>query len=622
MRIATIALTCSVLLACGRLRPSGGSDSSADAGTTSDGFAQRCTGCHGDSTSPAPPADLLGQSDPALRGVGAHRSHLFSTHDLAGPVACETCHAVPTTVDSPGHLDGPWPANVSFSGLALAKNAQPRLSADPGTGDARKDASNKVTCAAVYCHGATLSGGASPSPVWNTPDAKWTACGACHGFPPTTTSSGAAHPKSTSCASCHDQTVSADGTIAHPDKHIDGVVEVKGGGGGCNACHGNASASSAPPGDPNTAPPVDTTGRSDTALITVGAHQSHLKASHGLSSPVACSECHTVPTAVDSPGHNIGQPAAVNFGTLAKFDTPSTRWTPSDATCATYCHGATLGGGSATSPIWNKVDGSQAACGTCHGLPPPAPHPSGATNCAGCHDTVAAGNKTIAKPAQHIDGQVQAGSITCFSCHGTATAANNAPPVDTHGNTATTEIGIGAHQAHLTGGRWSAVIACSECHLVPSSLSHSNGTVDFPWGPIAKAKGLAPSFTSAATCSSTWCHAPVGFGSTASGSAGGTNPTPLWNPAAAAADQAKCGTCHGIPPTTGRHAVDSHAECADCHPGYSGSGNTATVNKAAHIDGTVEVGGTGTSIQSYSNRSCSPTGGSAGGCHDTESWVP
>lgn len=50
------------------------------------------------------------------------------------------------------------------------------------------------------------------------------------------------------------------------------------------------------------------------------------------------------------------------------------------------CHGAVEKGGSATAPKWTQVDGTQVTCGSCHGLPPPAPHPEG-TNCASCHPT-------------------------------------------------------------------------------------------------------------------------------------------------------------------------------------------------------------------------------------------
>ena len=360
------------------------------------GVRPGCSSCHGSAASPAPPRDLLGQSDPTARGVGAHQSHL-SGGSLAGPVPCSSCHVVPETRDAPGHLDAPWPAPVTFSGLATADGAQPTLVAEPGTGRARDDSRLLVSCAGVYCHGATLVGGTESIPAWNRPDPKFTACDACHGAPPPPP-----HPAASQCSTCHAETVGAGLTITHPEKHIDGIVEVSAA--ACSSCHGRAQ---------NPAPPVDTRGRSDTTLPSVGAHQSHLNAL--LSSPVACGECHTVPTSVSSPGHIDGLVQLV-FGPLARTGGASPGFSTSANTCSgAYCHGATLGGGSDTSPLWTRVDGSQKACGTCHGIPPPTGrHPSVfgdhsfmGQNCTVCHaDVTNPAGSAISNRALHIDGNV------------------------------------------------------------------------------------------------------------------------------------------------------------------------------------------------------------------------
>ena len=53
-----------------------------------------------------------------------------------------------------------------------------------------------------------------------------------------------------------------------------------------------------------------------------------------------------------------------------------------------YCHGPTLtvGAGPNTTPTWTTVDGTEAACGSCHAVPPPFPHPTvAATECGDCH---------------------------------------------------------------------------------------------------------------------------------------------------------------------------------------------------------------------------------------------
>ncbi|MFO0727552.1 MAG: CxxxxCH/CxxCH domain-containing protein [Myxococcota bacterium] len=165
--------------------------------------------------------------------------------------------------------------------------------------------------------------------------------------------------------------------------------------GGCRSCHGGQS---------NAAPPRSVDGMEDTQSIGVGAHQSHVLGAF-LGRPVACSECHLVPTGVDDPGHiDTPLPAEVIFGALASRAGASPSWSREAGTCSnTYCHGATLNGGSNPKPNWLVVNGSQASCGSCHGLPPPAPHPA-ATSCEACHGPVAGPDRTIAMPLRHADG--------------------------------------------------------------------------------------------------------------------------------------------------------------------------------------------------------------------------
>jgi predicted CxxxxCH...CXXCH cytochrome family protein len=117
-----------------------------------------------------------------------------------------------------------------------------------------------------------------------------------------------------------------------------------------------------------------------------------------------------VPAADDSAGHvDTGRPAEVTFtGIASAFEA-----TPSyDAgTCAnTYCHGGSFvgqrpSGGRDTTPVWTVVDGSQIQCGSCHGMPPPAPHPQDSTPCAECHHDMDASGEFVL-PLQHVDGIV------------------------------------------------------------------------------------------------------------------------------------------------------------------------------------------------------------------------
>jgi predicted CxxxxCH...CXXCH cytochrome family protein len=154
-----------------------------------------CDGCHGSAASPAPPRDLTGNMLTTALGVGAHQAHLGSSA-LRGPIACATCHQVPTAVTSAGHIDSPLPAEVA-----------PSLGWDRTT----------ATCTTAWCHG-------SSRPVW-TQQGQAT-CGSCHGIPP------ASHAPSlplSACASCHSRSVTPQGSFLFVNgvtQHLDGDVDV------------------------------------------------------------------------------------------------------------------------------------------------------------------------------------------------------------------------------------------------------------------------------------------------------------------------------------------------------------------------------------------------------------
>ena len=293
------------------------------------------------------------------------------------------------------------------------------------------------------------------------------------------------------------------------------------------ACHGEGG---------EAAPPRDTAGHSDLASIGVGAHRQHLGGSD-WHRHLECASCHKVPEQIGDPGHILNAdgtrdplPAEVIFTGLGA----GAQWDHDTATCSSsYCHGDTLknvdpntgaiaggAGGAVTKPIWTTVDGSQSACGSCHGLPPPAPHPQN-TDCGTCHPTMNPGQgMTIAFPELHIDGIVEVVSTRpCDSCHGSN--GQSAPPKDAHGNTATTAPGVGAHAQHMTANSpWHAPIACNECHLVPASttdLTHIDQIDEVFLDPTVLPPGGQPTggklliqgaawSEAALTCTNTYCH--------------------------------------------------------------------------------------------------------------------
>lgn len=172
---------------------------------------------------------------------------------------------------------------------------------------------------------------------------------------------------------------------------------------GCSGnCHGN---------EESNAPPVDTTGGADTTLVGVGAHRSHLMAESGWHRRVDCRDCHQVPISLTDVGHiDTPLPAELTFGDIAQTGGLTPTW-DGQACNNVYCHGGGLTGGALNQPNWTTVDGTQAACGNCHGLPPAAPHPDN-NDCGGCHRGVQGGLggppdfEGFLEPTQHINGVV------------------------------------------------------------------------------------------------------------------------------------------------------------------------------------------------------------------------
>jgi predicted CxxxxCH...CXXCH cytochrome family protein len=238
-------------------------------------------------------------------------------------------------------------------------------------------------------------------------------CGSCHGIPP------ADHAQD-ECATCHSTVIAADGTFVAPELHIDAIVQVGADGAGeCTGCHGSAE---------SPAPPRDLAGRTDTSLVTVGAHAAHLEAPYRLRGPVECSDCHVVPDTVLALGHLDSAlpaeafPGGASFGGLASAGGAAPAWDRETATCSdVYCHGGgtVLAGDGAAGlvrePVWTRLSAGQASCGACHGIPPiDATHATDLTlrDCNGCHTSVDAfGNIVLTGPAtapasEHMDGDV------------------------------------------------------------------------------------------------------------------------------------------------------------------------------------------------------------------------
>ncbi len=362
---------------------------------------------------------------------------------------------------------------------------------------------------------------------------------------------------------------------------------------GCaSGCHGS---------DTTSAPPVSVSGGTDTSSVAVGAHRQHLSGQGSWHRAVACADCHVVPDVVGAPGHIDGDnKAELTFSMTAS----PAMWT--GTSCTTKCHGTTAWGGSKPTPTWTLVDGTQSACGSCHGTPPPAPHPT-EMNCASCHPTMEEGSLTFRDPASHINGVVDfvnAGATGgCTTCHG---STNSAPPKDLAGNTVATARGVGAHQAHLRTSTWHRPVSCASCHVVPvtsDAPGHRDGdnlaeiTFD-TLNPV----GVYTAATT--TCSTQYCH----------GNGRGGNGTVSWITPGALA----CTSCHqtngtGMSGDHRKHIIGEGMKCNGCHRDVVDA-NLTIINANLHVNGVHEVKMAAGTFNP-ATRACSNTG-----CHGTETW--
>lgn len=250
------------------------------------------------------------------------------------------------------------------------------------------------TCHASYPHGAGWMTNSTGFHGLYVSKNSWdmAPCKTCHG----TDFSGG--PTESSCLTCH-----------------------PGGPESCTTCHGST----------NPAPPKDLANNTATTARGVGAHQAHFAGPFALvSHGVACSDCHTVPAGLNAPGHlDTPLPAEVPMTSpLARTPTSGlvpvpvvSSPTPQTVTCAnTYCHGAfrlrrtpskafgysdTVMVGAFKTPSWT-AGAAEAACGSCHGLPPTGHISVPLSTCASCHGDVVDATGALLDKSKHMNGRI------------------------------------------------------------------------------------------------------------------------------------------------------------------------------------------------------------------------
>ena len=554
-----------------------------------------CSSCHGDASRVPSMAgvDSLVASAPPLAppgapafAEGAHLGHMNPdpASPVATPIACAECHAVPT--DSV-HATSPPPARVAFGPLAGARGATPTFVL-PAAG-----------CQASYCHGNFTYGkvtGTSATPLWT--DTVPMTCASCHGMPPTGHPA-VANSAASACNACHNLSIDSSGAVIPGGAHLNGRDDIAAL--GCTNCHGDpARVASLPGADVNlvSSPPVASAG---TPAATVGAHLGHLNPTAGtaLMGPMACAECHLVPTNFD---HATTPPAQkVLFGSLARSGGAAPTYVPASLGCAaTYCHGNfTFNGvsGSNATVAWTST--APLACTACHGMPPTGHPPianATAAGCAQCHPRSVNPDGTINLVDRgHLNGLPDTSALGCATCHGNAARTGNlpgtdanlvsAPPVAPPGSPA---FATGAHEGHVNPTATSVLmppIACAECHVVPADSAHAKTppAAVVVFGAFSRTGGAAPTWaTTTAGCAATYCHGSFNFNGVL-----GARATPLWTDTA----PMTCTSCHGMPPT-GHLAVATPvtaASCAPCHPDAINANGTINRTAGGHLNGRADV---------------------------------
>lgn len=320
-----------------------------------------CTTCHGDGTRAAPPRDPCFFPADVAR-AGAHVAHVLPGPMHGVGLACTTCHATPSAelasaILSGAHANGA--VEVVFDPKAVTEG-----SFDPTTG----------SCT-VSCHN---RGGTRPKVAWR--DKGPLDCNSCHTAPPKP------HYTGQACSFCHHE-ANANGTaLTGGPLHVNGRVDLGDGSGKCGACHG----------------------KGDDPWPSVAAHPAHQ--SPKLTTPLACTSCHTVPAAIHDPGHMNGTVDVVFSGrALDRGAVPSWNGTSCSQVA---CHGAGLAAPPPVTPVWTDPKGG--ACGACHGIPPTSIHtPNKGCDRVECHGAEI-GRDSFNEPAisatgkaLHIDGVIQ-----------------------------------------------------------------------------------------------------------------------------------------------------------------------------------------------------------------------
>ncbi|MBI1922306.1 MAG: CxxxxCH/CxxCH domain-containing protein [Geobacter sp.] len=194
--------------------------------------------------------DTDGDISSANYQVGAHFVHLSSVY--MKKIKCNECHTVPSNPFDGQHMAQPRftiSQTLNFSQSSSARwDAGNNTTLSAFSGYTSGTAIKPATCSSVYCHGYRLkygdNAGSYRKPYWNysamikytdKPATGGTACGTCHGIPPSSQSGNHAGKTISNCVDCHPAVVNSSGTIINKALHINRTVQFVAG--DCTSCH-------------------------------------------------------------------------------------------------------------------------------------------------------------------------------------------------------------------------------------------------------------------------------------------------------------------------------------------------------------------------------------------------
>lgn len=546
------------------------------------GTAGECNACHSAAGAPAPTWSL------------SHTRHINGY--AANPnFTCTTCHA--------GTASGNSAIFGSMSSRSLHTNGQKDVLFNSFANGGIWNL-NTATCSNFYCHSDVQGPAGSGAPGSFTPGLTWNGapmtCVSCHapmvklGNISTATGSHKRHVQvyAYDCSTCHGSGYSAAGNTVSVATHVDGVITM--------GLTGPASTNGARPAyyQGNNSP-----GNGYANCSNVYCH-SNVQGNGGAglpvtfaapvwgSAPLPCGSCHAnMATSAAATGSHVQHAQRAGYGCIVCHNGAGKDPNPPFTATAKHANGTIdiSFSGDAAGAVYSKGGGITPGTGY------------GSCSAAKCH-----GSATVTWGAALWSSTDQCGKCHSSAASGAITAG--APFYTTSYPakvTANTDAMAGAHTSHLTtANRVTSALVCTDCHgsVTLTAATHMNGVTDFIWSPLARTGGLAPAYSPATgVCGNVYCHGAMMPG----GDAGGTNRAPAWNqpylPAALSA--AACGTCHGFPPSpasghpaltipAGFPATVSIGTTCSCHSNINPAGNsydTIFVNKAMHINGTVEV---------------------------------